>query len=227
MTDIFLQFDERPFASGSIGQTHHALLHDHTPVVVKVQHPNVSELVETDLSLFKEALRILKFVPDLSVIDPKEIFTEIQTSLLTEIDTQIELKNGLEFYRLNNNDGIIRVPKVYPKYSASKILVNQAMPGQSIKKLTATKATKADKPLRTILAKTLVKNFIKQVFVDNYFHADPHPGNILFYQLQPDDPEYNELQPTHQFKNNSKIQVLKLLLPRHYHHIAWSTWILE
>ncbi len=204
LTDIFLQFDERPFASGSIGQTHHALLHDHTPVVVKVQHPNVSELVETDLSLFKEALRILKFVPDLSVIDPKEIFTEIQTSLLTEIDTQIELKNGLEFYRLNNNDGIIRVPKVYPKYSASKILVNQAMPGQSIKKLTATKATKADKPLRTILAKTLVKNFIKQVFVDNYFHADPHPGNILFYQLQLDDPEYNELQPTHQFKKQLK-----------------------
>ena len=152
----------------------------------------------------KKLLRILKFVPDLSVIDPKEIFTEIQTSLLTEIDTQIELKNGLEFYRLNNNDGIIRVPKVYPKYSASKILVNQAMPGQSIKKLTATKATKADKPLRTILAKTLVKNFIKQVFVDNYFHADPHPGNILFYQLQLDDPEYNELQPTHQFKKQLK-----------------------
>lgn len=56
---------------------------------------------------------------------------------------------------------------------------------------------------RTYIADALVKNFIKQVFVDNFFHADPHPGNILFYRLKQDDPRINELEPTHEFENQA------------------------
>lgn len=206
LENIFSNFDETPFASGSIGQTHHATLLDGTKVVVKVQHPNVSELVKTDLSLFKKALKVLKFVPDISVIDPKEIFNEIKTSLLHEIDTTIELKNGQEFYKLNNGDGIIVVPKDYAAYCAPKILVEQAMPGQSIKKLASAPHDPKTDAMRTYIAQTLVKNFIKQVFVDNYFHADPHPGNILFYKLPPEQNDH-EMETVksfeHQFKNTS------------------------
>ena len=182
IADTFASFDQKPFASASIGQTHHATLKDGTEVVVKIQHPAVEELVRTDLALFRKALSILKFVPDIEVIDVNETLDEIRTALLNEINTQVEIQNGIEFYKLNNDDGIIRVPKVYQQYSTSKILVNEAMPGKSIKYLiqqTAEPETQAAKELtatKKYVAKALVQNFIKQVFVDNFFHADPHPG---------------------------------------------------
>lgn len=188
LTAVFASFEEVPFASGSMAQTHQATLKDGTKVVVKVQHPHIKELIETDLSLFKQALKILKFVPDMSVVDPKEILQELKRSLLNELDTSVELKNSIEFYRLNDQQDIIEVPKVYPKYSAQKILVEEAMPGQSIKHLVTPLASDPKKrakeqAMRTYLAQVLVKNFIKQVFIDNFFHADPHPGNLLFYEL--------------------------------------------
>ena len=117
ISDVFDKFDEKPFASASIGQTHHAVLKNGTQVVVKVQHPKIKELVETDLTLFRQALKILKLAPEITVVDPEEILNQLQESLLNEINTEIEIKNGLEFYRLNNHDGIIEVPVVYEEYS--------------------------------------------------------------------------------------------------------------
>lgn len=226
ITDTFASFDQKPFASASIGQTHHATLKDGTEVVVKIQHPAVEELVRTDLALFGKALSILKFVPDIEVIDVNETLDEIRTALLNEINTQVEIQNGIEFYKLNNGDGIIRVPKVYQQYSTSKILVNEAMPGKSIKYLiqqTAEPETQAAKELtatKKYVAKTLVQNFIKQVFVDNFFHADPHPGNILFHRLSYSE-EINEKQnfePRHHYakkigKNEIKVETGESLPP--------------
>lgn len=222
----FASFDQKPFASASIGQTHHATLKDGTEVVVKIQHPAVEELVRTDLAFFRKALSILKFVPDIEVIDVNETLDEIRTALLNEINTQVEIQNGIEFYKLNNRDGIIRVPKVYQQYSTSKILVNEAMRGKSIKYLiqqTAEPETQAAKELtatKKYVAKTLVQNFIKQVFVDNFFHADPHPGNILFHRLSYRE-EVNEKQnfePQHHYakkigKNEIQVETGESLPP--------------
>lgn len=207
--DVFTSFDEKPFASASIGQTHHAVLKDGTPVVVKVQHPKIRELVETDLTLFRQALKILKLAPDIAAVDPEEILNQLRESLMNEINTEIEIRNGLEFYRLNNHDGIIEVPVVYEKYSTQKILVNSLMQGESIKKLTGSafssdpKEAEAQRKERSYVAGELVRNFIKQVFVDNFFHADPHPGNIFFHRLKPDDPRIHETVPVHEFEKRT------------------------
>lgn len=194
--EVFKTFDKTPFASASIGQTHHATLFDGTKVVVKVQHPAVTQLIQTDLALFKRALGMVEHVPmDFSVIDPKRVLDELSTSLLHEIDTTTEVQNGQEFYRLNNDYDIIEVPQVYPKYCTQKILVNEAMPGQSIKQLMNEKMPADEKQAAELnqrnryLAHVLVENFIKQVFEDHFFHADPHPGNVLFYELDQDDPK--------------------------------------
>lgn len=191
---VFKDFDEQPFASASIGQVHHAHLQDGTPVVVKVQHPEVTTLVNTDLHLLQRAVDLLKYVPtEKTVVNPTAVITELSRSLRAEIDTMREVQNGEEFYRLNNQAGIIRVPKVYREYCAPKILVNQLMKGQSIQhlvnqKLSSDQATKdMQVQTREMIAKTLVNNFIKQVFVDHFFQADPHPGNILIEQV--DEPE--------------------------------------
>ena len=86
------------------------------------------------MALLKRAVELLKYVPTgISVVDPVKIFNALSNSLRSEIDTIQEAKNGIEFYRLNNGQSIIRVPKVYFKYCAPKILVNEYMSVKSIK----------------------------------------------------------------------------------------------
>lgn len=183
--DVFTEFDREPFASASIGQVHHAKLKDGTPVVVKVQHPAVTQLVNTDLALLRQAIKLFKYVPNgKMVVDLDKTLDELSASLLSEINTMNEVQNGEEFYRLNDGDGIIMVPKVYRDYCAPQVLVNQAMVGKSIRTRFGhdddEKVVKENK----YLVACLVRNFMKQVFVDRFFHADPHPGNILFAKGQ-------------------------------------------
>lgn len=192
--ELFRSFSEQPLASASIGQTHLAELPNGTQVAVKIQHKNVKETVETDLALFEQALTILKFAPDSSVIDMRKTLFEIKRALLDEIDTVTEVKNGNEFYRLNNGQGIICSPRFYAELSTQGILVSEYMPGKSIKKLLNESISQDDKELaqkqkeeRSFLAQSLIQNFIKQVFTDHFFHADPHPGNILFTRLATDN----------------------------------------
>lgn len=201
ISEVFKTFDQEPFASASIGQVHHAELKNGTPVVVKIQHPDVTKLVDTDLALLKRAVELLKYVPTgITVVDPVKIFNVLSDSLRNEIDTIQEAKNGIEFYRLNNDQSIIRVPKVYFKYCAPKILVNEYMPGKSIKYLANTplskepEQAKAQRRIRHEIAQVLVKNFLKQVFVDHFFQADPHPGNILIRHLNQDEAQIDQVE---------------------------------
>lgn len=200
--DVFQTFEKKPFASASVGQCHYATLGNGTRVVVKIQHPAVSQLIQVDLALFKKAIRLLKYVPgDLSVVDLDAVVDQLSSSLLSEVDTMKEAQNGVSFYKLNNNDGIIKVPQVYMDYCHPKVLVNEAMPGKSIKSLITKKlpddqtAANQLKQLQKNVANALVQNFIKQVFVDHYFHADPHPGNILLYQTK----DGQEMSTDHEF----------------------------
>lgn len=198
MSAMFASFDETPFASASMGQTHHATLLNGQKVVVKVQHPGIDAEVALDISLFERALPLLRYIPDSSVIDLREMVAEIKQSLFNELDTSIEVRNGTRFYELNNQADIIRVPRVYAKYSTQKVLVNQYMAGTSIQHFMA-KVAKADElndhqydEERQYLAHVLVTNFLKQVFEDGFFHADPHPGNILLRELKKGDIGYND-----------------------------------
>ena len=188
----FASFEETAFASASIGQCHHATLLDGTPVVVKIQHPDVSTLVQVDLNLFRRAVKMLKYVPNdgKSVVDLPQVFDQLSTSLMNEIDTLHEVKNGERFYDLNNGQGVFVVPQVYPNESSTKVLVDQAMTGDSIKQLFASDEhpLSTDEQARnTAIEHQLVENFIKQVFTDHFFHADPHPGNILYRPVTSSD----------------------------------------
>lgn len=205
IADVFDDFDPQPFASASIGQVHHAKLKDGTPVVVKIQHPEVETLVSTDLALLRKAVSLLKYVPkDITVVDLKKVIDELGSSLLSEVNTLDEAHNGQEFYQLNNGDGPIMVPQVYIKHCAPKVLVNEAMPGKSIRHLfEGPVVTSPDDPVakkRRQVALTLVNNFLKQIFVDHFFHADPHPGNILIRELAPG--ENNDLATTKQVEKS-------------------------
>ncbi|WP_295774571.1 AarF/ABC1/UbiB kinase family protein [uncultured Limosilactobacillus sp.] len=192
IAENFASFEETAFASASIGQCHHATLLDGTPVVVKIQHPDVSTLVQVDLNLFRRAVKMLKYVPNdgKSVVDLPQVFDQLSTSLMNEIDILHEVKNGERFYDLNNGQGVFVVPQVYPNESSTKVLVDQAMTGDSIKQLFASEEhpLSTDEQARnTAIGHQLVENFIKQVFTDHFFHADPHPGNILYRPVTSSD----------------------------------------
>lgn len=190
IADLFQSFDTKPFASASVGQCHHAVLKNGTKVVVKVQHPSVNQLIKVDLLLFEKAVKLIKYVPtDITVVDFQQVFDQLSTSLLNEVDTMQEARWGNKFYQLNNGQGVFKVPKVYMSLCHPRVLVNQAMAGSSIAQFANQKAPQDSEQRqewqaeRKRVADALVKNFIKQVFVDHFFHADPHPGNIFYEKV--------------------------------------------
>ncbi|MFC4770889.1 ABC1 kinase family protein [Enterococcus hermanniensis] len=219
LTDIFTQFDENPFASASIAQVHHAQLKNDKKVVVKVQHPGIDSEIELDLALFEKALPLVNWVPQSSVIDLKSLVREIRNSLQNELDFQKEIVFAEEFYRLNNGWKEIRVPKMEPAYSTKKIIVMEWMPGNSLETLIQApeepilQAGLTNSELKKTISELLVEHFMKEVFEDGFFHADPHPGNILFQLL--DEAENQADQPL-----KSKKLVRKL--GKQTYHLSYS-----
>lgn len=201
--DIFEEFTKAPFASASMGQAHHAKLKNGDTVVVKVQHPNIAEEIMLDLQLFERALPLIKYIPETSVVDLNGVLQEARRSLTNELDFFKESKNGVLFYEKNDHWQEIRSPKIYEAFCSKKVIVMEAMPGENLNHLMNITADEPpliegyeNQQLKQNIAKLLVENFMKQVFDDGFFHADPHPGNILFHLLTPDELSHNQTTET-------------------------------
>lgn len=190
LSDIFDDFSKSPFASASMGQAHRAKLKNGDSVVVKIQHPNIAEEIRLDLQLFERAIPLIKYIPETSVVDLKGVLQEVKRSLINEMDFLKESQNGEQFYQKNNGWKEIRSPKIYDAFCSKKVIVMEEMSGKNLNHLmNAENKTETfitgiqNKKLKQEVAKLLVENFMKQVFDDGFFHADPHPGNLLFHVL--------------------------------------------
>lgn len=190
VSDIFDDFSKSPFASASMGQAHRAKLKSGDAVVVKIQHPNIAEEIRLDLQLFERAIPLIKYIPETSVVDLKGVLQEVKRSLINEMDFLKESQNGEQFYQKNNGWKEIRSPKIYDAFCSKKVIVMEEMSGKNLNHLmNAENGTETfitgiqNKQLKQEVAKLLVENFMKQVFDDGFFHADPHPGNLLFHVL--------------------------------------------
>ncbi|WP_445449068.1 ABC1 kinase family protein [Enterococcus lactis] len=190
VSDIFDDFSKSPFASASMGQAHRAKLKSGDAVVVKIQHPNIAEEIRLDLQLFERAIPLIKYIPETSVVDLKGVLQEVKRSLINEMDFLKESQNGEQFYQKNNGWKEIRSPKIYDAFCSKKVIVMEEMSGKNLNHLmNAENGTEIfitgiqNKQLKQEVAKLLVENFMKQVFDDGFFHADPHPGNLLFHVL--------------------------------------------
>ena len=190
LSDIFDDFSKSPFASASMGQAHRAKLKNGDAVVVKIQHPNIAEEIRLDLQLFERAIPLIKYIPETSVVDLKGVLQEVKRSLINEMDFLKESQNGEQFYQKNNGWKEIRSPKIYDAFCSKKVIVMEEMSGKNLNHLmNAENKTETfitgiqNKQLKQEFAKLLVENFMKQVFDDGFFHADPHPGNLLFHVL--------------------------------------------
>ena len=176
--DVFETIDPRPLAAGTIAQVHRATLADHTKAVVKVQRPDAKEQIEQDLALLEVFAEKVAERPGLKqVVDMEAVFEHLSESLHRELDFRREAENIERMGSVIGDFSRLRVPVVHAEYSTSRLLVMQDIGGGP-----ATSAPEG--PARKDAARQLLESFYKQILVDGFFHADPHPGNLMW---QPDE----------------------------------------
>ncbi|MBM3199747.1 AarF/ABC1/UbiB kinase family protein [Candidatus Woesearchaeota archaeon] len=177
LNKIFSSFEKTPIASASIGQVHEAALKDGTKVAVKVQRPGIGQMFETDIDLMYHLARMLeKHVPEVKAFNPVGIVQEFDKYTTKEMDYLHEAKNIQQYREVVKSEKNVIVPEVYWDYTTQKVLTMQFIDGVKINSFKDYKnlTIKGDH-----LANTLVKLFVKGVLYYQFFHADPHPGNIL------------------------------------------------
>ena len=172
--DLFARFDETALASASIGQVHRAQLKTGEEVVVKVQHANIETIAEVDLSVMKRLVRLTAYFFDIKGIE--YAYTQVQKMIEEELDFKKEAK-AMELIaeNLKEEEGIV-IPKLFKAYSTQRVLTSQYCEGVKINNTQQIKAWNID---QGDLANRLVHVYCKMIFEDGFYHADPHPGNIL------------------------------------------------
>lgn len=180
LNEVFLQFDETPIGSASIGQVHLAQLHNGTKVVVKVQRPDVKKQVETDLTLMKELVKFAgNFFERNGIMNPMDVVVAFEKSMQKELDYRNEARNISQFRTFYKDRTDFYVPAAYKEYSTDKILVLEYVKGCKITDLVQMREWNIDP---TKIAHTGMHIYLSQIFEFGFFHADPHPGNIIIQE---------------------------------------------
>ncbi len=173
---LYTSFDETPLASASIAQVHAAQLPDKQDVVVKVLRPNIHARIASDIDLLRALGDIAqRWHPAADKIRPREIVLEIETTLRNELDLQREGANASVLRRNFASGEDVVVPAVHWSHSKDAVLTMDRVYGVAVDDLAALDAAGID---RIALAEKGIRLFYTQVFRDNFFHADAHPGNI-------------------------------------------------
>lgn len=175
--ELFAEFNSEPMASASIAQVHEAKLHDGTSVVVKVLRPDIENRIHADVALLYELAKIAERVwADAKRLRPVEVVAEFEKTTLDELDLNREAANASKIRRNFEGSDIIYIPEIHWPLTRRKVMVMEKIQGIPIGNLAELREGMADFKL---LAERGVEIFFTQVFRDNFFHADMHPGNIF------------------------------------------------
>ncbi len=175
--EVFEMIDPVPLGSASIAQVHKARLVSGELVAVKVQRPHVKETMAQDIEVLRQLVRRFgSLLKSLQVMDFQGVVDELWESFTEETDFLAEGRNLREFREANQGLAYVTAPKPYLSLSTSEVLVMEYVEGISISK--PEKLVDAGYDL-TDIGEKLVENYAKQVLDDGFFHADPHPGNIM------------------------------------------------
>jgi ubiquinone biosynthesis protein len=186
--NIFDTFEETPLAAASLAQVHAAKLKNGNEVVIKVLRPNIEKSVKKNLRLLKAAARIFSYIyKDSFRLKPNEVIRDYETTILKELDLKLEASNT-NLTRKNFLDSSeLYIPEVYWDLTTSKVMVLEKIDGIPC---TDIKQIEDHGINKKALAENGVMIFLNQVFRDNFFHADMHPGNIFVSKKNPSDPGY-------------------------------------
>jgi ubiquinone biosynthesis protein len=176
----FERIDERPFASGSIGQVYRARLSDGTEVIVKVRRPGIEDVLRLDIALLKWLAQTLEGVmPEVRIYRPRMLVGELEEMLNRELDYVNEASITARFAAAFEGDAAVRIPRVYWELSGPRVLTLQALQGINVSRVTSAGGAEAARIDRKLAARRLADAYLKQIFEIGLFHADPHPGNVL------------------------------------------------
>lgn len=177
LSQIFAYIDSEPLASASLGQVHSGQLITGEIVAIKILRPYIETIVAVDFSILRQMMRLVKLLTNwYNCIDVDRVYQEIRQTIGRELDYINEGHNAeriaANFSSLSN----VQIPKIYWEYTSRRVLTMEFMNG--IKVSDYEELEKFDVK-RKIVASLILETYIKQVLEDGYFHADPHPGNIM------------------------------------------------
>jgi ubiquinone biosynthesis protein len=174
--DVFEEFASEPLASASIAQAHLARLKTGREVIVKVQRPQIRQMILQDLAITEHLAHLLaRRLPEIRRYDPVGLVEEFRKTILQELDFRREGRNADRLRQHLCEMSGITIPQVFWEYSTPRVLTIEYMVGQGLRDVIS-RSTED----RHRIAANLYKAFLKQIFEDGFFHGDPHPGNLLF-----------------------------------------------
>lgn len=175
--DLFSAFDYKPVASASIAQVHKAVLKNGTIAAVKIQRPGIQRRIDTDLELlFFLATLMEKYMPETRHFSPTEFIKEFQVQIKIELNFNREMLFMQKFGNQFSKNPHIVSPKVFPELTSRKVIVMEFIEGEKISRITHFNPLGFDPDL---IAARGGEAVLEQIFIHGFFHADPHPGNLM------------------------------------------------
>lgn len=187
--ELFSSFDKEPLAAASFGQVHRAILKTGEEVAVKIQRPGIKETIRQDISLMRSFTKITDtLLPITNKLKP--MVNEFERWTYEELDYTVEAAYTESFHRITKDDPeAIFAPRVYKEFSSQKILTTDYIEGLTLNRIILAYKANDRKTLgqlektgfsREDVAMKLLKNTVRQIYLDGFFHADPHPANIIY-----------------------------------------------
>ncbi len=181
INEVYKNFDETPIGSASIGQVYKAtLIKNNEAVAIKVQKPDIRKIIESDVKIMEFlANNMDKYVERTRSINLPALIYEFKRSIMKEINYKEELSNMERLAYNFKNNPYIHVPKAYPEFCTEKLITMEFINGVEVEKIFDKHDSKYNKKL---IAERGAKSYLKQIFIDGFFHADPHPSNIMIME---------------------------------------------
>lgn len=174
---LFAHFAPEPFASASIAQVHEARLHSGEPVVLKIAKQGTEARVEADLGILTDLAELAqKHVSELRPYAPVAVVRQFARTLRAELDFTRELRNLEEFRRNFAEDDTVHFPRPWPELSSRRVLTMERLDGIMVSDPEALRARSAD---IDAFARRGANMYAEMIFRDGFYHADPHPGNLM------------------------------------------------
>lgn len=175
--EIFIEIEKKPIASASIAQVHRAVLKNGDQVIIKVQRPQIKESIESDIDILRNLADLIeRRFHEMTNYNISGIIEEFAISIRKELDFNIEAYNMERFHKNMSKDGNLYIPRLYKEYVTEKIIVLEEIRGVKINDIKGIEENNLDKKQIALNGANII---LKQIFIDGFFHGDPHPGNIF------------------------------------------------
>jgi len=176
--EVFSNLEREPYAAASIAQVHRAKLASGTPVILKIRRPGIEAKIDADLRILERLAHLVeREIPEVRRYQPVQVVSQLRGSLERELDLAVEARNMERFARNFADDLDILVPRVYWEWTSSAMNVQEHIEGIRGNDLVAIDNAGLD---RKALAARGADAVLKMILVDGFFHADPHPGNVMY-----------------------------------------------